>query len=574
MPRREERWSSVGTNSRVGGGGPPGRERTGARAGERSLGRPGDRAVGPRAAPSRAEVRAGAGLSGRRALRRRPGRGRDGGVVPPAGGGRPGRRAACPLRRGDPDRPRGGPAHVHDRAVVERSRVRRPPGQPGPGHRGPAGPAERRLRAGRGARRGRAARSRCSRGGGGPLGGRAARRSDLDAGMGHLPVAGAAGPGGARRARLRPAGPGPAPRRRGRRPCPGRHRAPLGDLQRRPRRLGAGPGRGPDGRAPAPGAARAGRVGSRRAALGPRVRHDQVRGAALPHAPLGARRGPHAGSRLGAHPVDQGGAGRRSPPGPPPLTSRRHERPARWIRPITPAMAQAPLGGRGGSELPPHGSGTVVSSRRSDPPTGDDRRQSELPPHGTRTGASTPRRDRSTGDDRPQGAYPVTSVRHAVGCPQRSPSGRHERRGGVVRQRVTAGVGAVILVAVVFALNFYRLPVVALSPGPTEDVLARIKVRGRTPVYESKGQLYLTSVGIDDNVRFYEALLDLANPDVQMLPRARLYPEGDSSEEIDRRNAVDMDDSKLNATVVALRELGYKVNPSGTQVVDVAKGAP
>jgi len=144
----------------------------------------------------------------------------------------------------------------------------------------------------------------------------------------------------------------------------------------------------------------------------------------------------------------------------------------------------------------------------------------------------------------------------------------------VVRQRVTAGVGAVILVAVVFALNFYRLPVVALSPGPTEDVLARIKVRGRTPVYESKGQLYLTSVGIDDNVRFYEALLDLANPDVQMLPRARLYPEGDSSEEIDRRNAVDMDDSKLNATVVALRELGYKVNPSGTQVVDVARGAP
>jgi Lon-like protease len=144
----------------------------------------------------------------------------------------------------------------------------------------------------------------------------------------------------------------------------------------------------------------------------------------------------------------------------------------------------------------------------------------------------------------------------------------------VVRQRVTTGVGAVILVAVVFALNFYRLPVVALSPGPTEDVLARIKVRGRTPVYESKGQLYLTSVGIDDNVRFYEALLDLANPDVQMLPRERVYPGGESLEEIDRRNSIDMDDSKLNATVVALRELGYKVRPSATRVVDVAKGAP
>ena len=143
-----------------------------------------------------------------------------------------------------------------------------------------------------------------------------------------------------------------------------------------------------------------------------------------------------------------------------------------------------------------------------------------------------------------------------------------------MRQRVTVGVGAVILVAVIFALNFYRLPVVALSPGPAEDILSRIKVRGRTAVYESKGQLYLTSVGIDDDVRFYEALLDLANDDVQMVPRADLYPEGESSEEINRRNAVDMDDSKLNATVVALRELGYKVSPSATRVVDVAKGAP
>jgi Lon-like protease len=143
-----------------------------------------------------------------------------------------------------------------------------------------------------------------------------------------------------------------------------------------------------------------------------------------------------------------------------------------------------------------------------------------------------------------------------------------------VRQRVTAGVGAAVLVAVVFALNFYHLPVVALSPGPAEDILSRIRIRGRTPVYESKGQLYLTSVGIDDNVRFYEALLDLANRDVQVLPRKDLYPQGETTQEVDRRNAADMDDSKLNATVVALRELGYRVRPSSTHVVEVAKGAP
>jgi PDZ domain-containing protein len=143
-----------------------------------------------------------------------------------------------------------------------------------------------------------------------------------------------------------------------------------------------------------------------------------------------------------------------------------------------------------------------------------------------------------------------------------------------VRQRVTTGIGVVLLLGIVFALNFYRLPVVALSPGPAEDVLSRVKVNDRTPVYESKGDLYLTSVGIDDDVRFYEALLDLANRDVQMVPRSELYPDGENPREIDQRNAVEMDTSKTNATVVALRELDYEVKPSRTQIREVVRDAP
>src|SRR5919108_2721256 len=144
--------------------------------------------------------------------------------------------------------------------------------------------------------------------------------------------------------------------------------------------------------------------------------------------------------------------------------------------------------------------------------------------------------------------------------------------GGRVRQRVTAGAGVTALVVLVFALNFYRLPVVALTPGPAEDVLARIKVPGGTQVYDSKGKLYLTSVGIDDDVRFYEALLDLANRDVELRPRAELFPDGDSSDEIDRENVQLMDQSKTIAQVVALRELGHKVEPSGVEVGVVVRG--
>jgi Lon-like protease len=142
-----------------------------------------------------------------------------------------------------------------------------------------------------------------------------------------------------------------------------------------------------------------------------------------------------------------------------------------------------------------------------------------------------------------------------------------------VRQRVLAGVAVLALVALVFALNFYRLPVVALSPGPMEDVLVHLKVEG-TRVYDSKGKLYLTSVGIDDNVRFYEALLNMANRDVELVPRSQLYPDGQDSTRIDAENVALMDRSKETATVVALRQLGYDIEPSGVEVAQVVAGAP
>lgn len=143
-----------------------------------------------------------------------------------------------------------------------------------------------------------------------------------------------------------------------------------------------------------------------------------------------------------------------------------------------------------------------------------------------------------------------------------------------MRQRMTAGVGGVVLVVVVLALNFYRLPIVALSPGPAEDVLSRVKVQGATQVYDSKGRFYLTSVGIDDDVRFFEAILDLANRDVQLHNRSDIYPEGESTQQVNQQNADDMDESKVLAAVVALRKLGYRVDPSAVDVTEVRPGAP
>jgi len=143
-----------------------------------------------------------------------------------------------------------------------------------------------------------------------------------------------------------------------------------------------------------------------------------------------------------------------------------------------------------------------------------------------------------------------------------------------VRQWILIGIGAAVLVAVVLTLNFYELPVVALSPGPAEDVLSRIKIADSTQVYDSKGKLFLTSVGIDDNVRFYQAILDFANPDVQLRPRQQLFPKGQSTQQVDQQNASDMEESKQTAMVVALRQLGYHVEPQSVTVAAVLNGAP
>jgi PDZ domain-containing protein len=66
----------------------------------------------------------------------------------------------------------------------------------------------------------------------------------------------------------------------------------------------------------------------------------------------------------------------------------------------------------------------------------------------------------------------------------------------------------------------------------------------------------------------------MANRDVQLVPRADLYPADQSSDDVDRENVTLMDMSKEVATVVALRQVGYKIEPTGVQVDEVVHGLP
>jgi PDZ domain-containing protein len=142
-------------------------------------------------------------------------------------------------------------------------------------------------------------------------------------------------------------------------------------------------------------------------------------------------------------------------------------------------------------------------------------------------------------------------------------------------RRVLTWTGAVLVAALVAGLNFYQLPVVTLLPGPVEDVLPQVKVSGPTRTYAVHGSLYLTTVGVDERVNFYEALLDFADRDVQVVPRSVLYPDGQTEQETDLQNAAEMDNSKMAATVVGLRRAGLKVDtdPDGVRIAGVLPGS-
>ena len=142
-------------------------------------------------------------------------------------------------------------------------------------------------------------------------------------------------------------------------------------------------------------------------------------------------------------------------------------------------------------------------------------------------------------------------------------------------RRVLTWTGVVLVAALVAGLNFYQMPVVTLLPGPTEDVLPHVKVTGGARTYQTTGSMFLTTVGVDERVNFYEALLDFADRDVAVVPRESIYPKGQSDEEIDLQNAAEMDGSKLAATVVGLRKAGIKVDtvPDGVRVAGVLDGS-
>jgi PDZ domain-containing protein len=112
-----------------------------------------------------------------------------------------------------------------------------------------------------------------------------------------------------------------------------------------------------------------------------------------------------------------------------------------------------------------------------------------------------------------------------------------------------------------------------LAPGDPQNVLgSAIKISG-TDTYPTTGKLSVTAVMItdpDSYITAFDIFYGWIDKNRAVLPRDRVYPDGETAAEAVREGAAEMNSSQINATAAALSYLGYQI-PSKLVVVGVSE---
>ncbi|MBV9022546.1 MAG: PDZ domain-containing protein [Streptomycetaceae bacterium] len=138
-----------------------------------------------------------------------------------------------------------------------------------------------------------------------------------------------------------------------------------------------------------------------------------------------------------------------------------------------------------------------------------------------------------------------------------------------------------LLIALLCVGMLMPVPYAEMSPGPTVNTLSEndgrpvLQISGHK-TYPTTGNLNMTTVrvtGSDYSMNLLEAISGWLSSDDQVVPKAILYPSGQTAQQVDQENAEEFTQSQDSAKAAAIKELGYQV---GMQVVvgTVIKGAP
>ncbi|NHN56475.1 PDZ domain-containing protein [Calidifontibacter sp. DB0510] len=150
------------------------------------------------------------------------------------------------------------------------------------------------------------------------------------------------------------------------------------------------------------------------------------------------------------------------------------------------------------------------------------------------------------------------------------------------RRNITWLVTAVLIVAVVAALNLIHVPYVILRPGPAVNTLGKsdgkevIAVTG-APTYPTSGSLDFTTVSMAGGPNYPVSVIEYLQAkylsrNAQVDPQEVWFPKDITGKQVQEQNTAEMTDSQETAEVVALRAAGFTV-PETISVAAIQKGA-
>jgi PDZ domain-containing protein len=158
-----------------------------------------------------------------------------------------------------------------------------------------------------------------------------------------------------------------------------------------------------------------------------------------------------------------------------------------------------------------------------------------------------------------------------------------EEHVGTQRRALTLGVVSVLVLTLGVVSAWLPVPYVSLKPGPTMNTLGTsdskkplIEITGH-PTYPDDGHLNFTTVaytgGPEHSLDLYSALRDWLSSDTAVVPEETIFPKGESVQQVEQDNTLQMEDSQETSVAAALTQLKQPIS-TVSAVQSVQKGLP